>query len=1167
MVTKKKTRSKACRSFIGILLGICLITIPAVTVLAEGEDTDKQVVQTNPEIVEELEKQGALTKKEETETSTDTDGQGVELASASAVKLNSEKVGETSSYNEIIFNEKNNGVYFVHTIGTVYSNSKQYEIVFYSIANKTYTTVYTSERYIEEAYIDDTGAYFLQGDTERITGTDASGNTVYTYKYTPIVYSYKFDTKQAGKLTLDTLNMNANWANYASAFGVDGKGRFYIASYEDELHLFSSAGKHLSKTAYTGEIYYFYGFDETNGNFYYQGVANWRYWGYDHSMASLMAGNVNASNQISIKEGNIMYLYQQGWFLHKDSVAMLNGRYLAALSTFNGDVCVLLDSNQYDYTDVTESTTTINALTSGVSVSVINIANEKAAAMAFYTADSNYVDDVDISSIGPRCDINSAGTSLVVKTDENILTEYNIKTKKETIKLQTSHPVYTFAMQKDACVVIERDGDSYYLETFDWKYPTTFQTNAPASMKVGDAGQLKCTAAGGFKLDYTYKSSDSSIVSVDENGNLNAWKKGTAKITISASPIHVTKTVTIKVTDSTLSKSSSIYKTTQSQGTASATMHKSTNSGSYYGDVQTAWLTPLSNGTFERVEYVRGSVIREVYDSSYRLQSKKTISCELPYFGGFYSGKNYNYLVFGQSNTKESDKKEVIRVVKYDKKWKRISACSIKGANTYVPFDAGGLDMTETGGKLYIHTCHTMYKTSDGYHHQANCTFVIQESNMKLVDSYYDVMNLSEGYVSHSFAQQIETDGTYIYRADLGDAYPRGIALTATKAGDKVGNPSLYGTIVSIPGTLGSNYTGFTLNDLKLGENNYIVTGTGIKSENTSVRNIYINAGSKTAFTKNAAWITNYKASDKITVSNPKLVKLKDTQFLLMWEEQNQKTNKYKTRMVLLDESGKKASAVYSTPLALSMCEPVVTKSGTVVWYVTNNDSPVFVEINPYRLSKVQADTKTTTTFKQDKTGSFDNSKKSGYRKGDVVIRDKKIYKVTSSKTVAFGGVTGNSVTSLKIPNTIKLGSKTYKVTAIATRACIRQSKLKKVVIGTNVKTVGSYAFYGCKKLTTVTIGKNVTSIGKSVFYSCTSLKKITIPSKVSSIGAKAFAKCKKLSRITIKTTKLKSAKIGSQALKGISSKAVIKVPASKKASYKKILLKRGVTKKMKIKS
>ena len=35
MVTKKKTRSKIYRSFIGILLGICLITIPAVTALAK----------------------------------------------------------------------------------------------------------------------------------------------------------------------------------------------------------------------------------------------------------------------------------------------------------------------------------------------------------------------------------------------------------------------------------------------------------------------------------------------------------------------------------------------------------------------------------------------------------------------------------------------------------------------------------------------------------------------------------------------------------------------------------------------------------------------------------------------------------------------------------------------------------------------------------------------------------------------------------------------------------------------------------------------------------------------------------------------------------------------------------------------------------------------------
>ena len=374
--------------------------------------------------------------------------------------------------------------------------------------------------------------------------------------------------------------------------------------------------------------------------------------------------------------------------------------------------------------------------------------------MAFYTADSYYGDGyIDLTGIGPRCALNSTATSLIVKTDETVLTEYDIAKQKEKIRLQTKYPVYTFFMDKSTCVVVEKKDDNYYLETFDWTYPTTFRVNAPASMKVGASGTAACSTNGGFALDYTYKSSDPKIVSVDKNGNLNAWKKGTATITIKADPINVKKTITLKVTDSTLSKSSKTYKSTGAVGTASATMHLSTNSGYTYGNVQTAYLNARSDGTFERVEYIRGSVVREVYDSSYRLKSRKKIKCELPLFGGYYSGEKYNYLVFGQSNPKESKKKEVIRVVKYDKNWKRLGDCKIKGANTYTPFNAGGLSMTETAGKLYIHTCHSMFASDDGYHHQANCTFVVNENSMKLVDSYYDVMNLSEGYVSHSFAK------------------------------------------------------------------------------------------------------------------------------------------------------------------------------------------------------------------------------------------------------------------------------------------------------------------------------------------------------------------------------------------------------------------------------
>ena len=42
--------------------------------------------------------------------------------------------------------------------------------------------------------------------------------------------------------------------------------------------------------------------------------------------------------------------------------------------------------------------------------------------------------------------------------------------------------------------------------------------------------------------------------------------------------------------------------------------------------------------------------------------------------------------------------------------------------------------------------------------------FTVDESTMKTTDSMYEVSNLQDGYVSHSFNQFIKTDGTYIYR-------------------------------------------------------------------------------------------------------------------------------------------------------------------------------------------------------------------------------------------------------------------------------------------------------------------------------------------------------------------------------------------------------------------
>ena len=183
----------------------------------------------------------------------------------------------------------------------------------------------------------------------------------------------------------------------------------------------------------------------------------------------------------------------------------------------------------------------------------------------------------------------------------------------------------------------------------------------------------------------------------------------------------------------------------------------------------------------------------------------------------------------------------------------------------------------------------------------------------------------------------------------------------------------------------------------------------------------------------------------------------------------------------------------------------------------------------------------------------------------------KAVYKVSKQgKEVTFVKPNKKTYTKVTIPATVTYEGVKYKVTAIANNACKSNSKLKTVKIGSNVKTIGSKAFYGCKKLTKVTIGSKVTTIGNSAFQNCTVLKSITIPSKVSKIGSKAFYGCKKLLKMTIKTTKLTQKKVGKNAFTKMGSsnykKVVVKVPKKQKKAYTKWLKKCGLNKKAKIK-
>ena len=149
-------------------------------------------------------------------------------------------------------------------------------------------------------------------------------------------------------------------------------------------------------------------------------------------------------------------------------------------------------------------------------------------------------------------------------------------------------------------------------------------------------------------------------------------------------------------------------------------------------------------------------------------------------------------------------------------------------------------------------------------------------------------------------------------------------------------------------------------------------------------------------------------------------------------------------------------------------------------------------------------------------------------------------YKVTGTSTVSLTGVKNNKVTKVKIPQTVEIGGKNFKVTSI-----------------------GSSAFKNNKKITSIEIGDNVKSIGTSAFEGCTKLSKATLGKGVTEISGNAFKTCKKLGTITIKSTKLK--KVGRNALKRIKPAAKIKVPAKKLSAYKKLFKNKGQGRKVKI--
>lgn len=101
---------------------------------------------------------------------------------------------------------------------------------------------------------------------------------------------------------------------------------------------------------------------------------------------------------------------------------------------------------------------------------------------------------------------------------------------------------------------------------------------------------------------------------------------------------------------------------------------------------------------------------------------------------------------------------------------------------------------------------------------------------------------------------------------------------------------------------------------------------------------------------------------------------------------------------------------------------------------------------------------------------------------------------------------------------------------------------IKTVMLGSNVTSIGNYAFTDCVNLTKVSVPSGLTTIGINAFKKCKVLADITIPANVTSIGEGAFQGCRGLKEITISSG---VTSIGKSAFEGCAGVSDVLIPSS----------------------
>ncbi len=362
------------------------------------------------------------------------------------------------------------------------------------------------------------------------------------------------------------------------------------------------------------------------------------------------------------------------------------------------------------------------------------------------------------------------------------------------------------------------------------------------------------------------------------------------------------------------------------------------------------------DGTFYTIE-ASDKINIEKYDSEFNHMLSFTVPYELPIFGAFFSGEEYNYIAFGKENPRESNSEKVIKLVQYDKKFTKKKEFTVSKAETTVPFDASGCVIAESGNYLVLHTARSQYKDENSQNPQTQLTVIFDKKTGKVLN---DTGKFQPNHTSHALNTLAKFDGDKIVTLDLSDAAPsRGILLRTLNTSGKVLSEE---NIFPIPGTSGANATGVMIGDLFVNSAGYLLT---MNSIDHSAAMSYDNFGIEGAEYQNRdAWIAFAKKNSKETKFNclakyhgsgktasaPTLTPLSDGKFIAMWSvsengygAQNAGGEVY---FSVIDKNGDILKSASSLPGARLGKDSVPTLAGgKIVWYTNTEDGRCFYSV------------------------------------------------------------------------------------------------------------------------------------------------------------------------------------------------------------------------------